>query len=198
MTKRSLRPTTHSLDTTITVAHADCASAAAVHYVFGDALGSQTGSIDYVEFIMPGVLIMTVGGGIAYAALRLSMDLQKSIIGRFRTMPVGPLVRSERSDTVLDAFESGLLRPGAAGGVLGRIPPAVGVEAWLWFIGLLALFTLATTWMAMFFELFAKTPEGVGAFAYILLLRCSSARRSCPPTRRRHCPRSGSLGPMWT
>jgi ABC-2 type transport system permease protein len=47
---------------------------------------------------------------------------------------------------------------------------AGGLGAWLWFTALLALFTLATTWMAMFFGLLAKTPEGAGAFAYILLL----------------------------
>jgi ABC-2 type transporter len=42
--------------------------------------------------------------------------------------------------------------------------------AWLWFVGLLVLFTLATTWMAMFFGLLARTVEGAGAFAYVLLL----------------------------
>jgi ABC-2 type transport system permease protein len=48
--------------------------------------------------------------------------------------------------------------------------PTAGVEGWLWFIGLLVLFTLATTWMAMFFGLLARTVEGAGAFGYILLL----------------------------
>jgi ABC-2 type transport system permease protein len=48
--------------------------------------------------------------------------------------------------------------------------PAAGVAGWLWFSGILVLFTLATTWMAMFFGLLARTVEGAGAFAYILLL----------------------------
>ena len=48
--------------------------------------------------------------------------------------------------------------------------PAAGTGAWLAFCGLLILFTLATTWLAMLFGLLAKTVEGAGAFSYILLL----------------------------
>jgi ABC-2 type transport system permease protein len=48
--------------------------------------------------------------------------------------------------------------------------PAADAAAWLSFCGLLALFTLATTWLAIFFGLLAKTAEGAGAFSYILLL----------------------------
>jgi ABC-2 type transport system permease protein len=47
---------------------------------------------------------------------------------------------------------------------------AADTVAWLSFSGLLVLFILATTWLAMFFGLLAKTPEGAGAFSYILLL----------------------------
>ena len=170
MTKRSLRHTTRSLDTIITVVLTPIALMLLFVYVFGDALETQTGSIDYVDFIMPGVIIMTVGSGIAYAALRLSMDLQKGIIGRFRTMPLAPssvLSGQALSSTLSNLFSSALV---LVVGFLVGFRAKAGVEAWLWFIGLLALFTLATTWMAMFFGLLAKTPEGAGAFAYILLL----------------------------
>lgn len=170
MTKRSLRHTTRSLDTIITVVLTPIALLLLFVYVFGDALGTQTGSIDYVDFIMPGVIIMTVGSGIAYAALRLSMDLQKGIIGRFRTMPVAPssvLSGQAMSSTLSNLFSSALVLLVA---FFVGFRTAAGVDAWLAFIGLLALFTLATTWMAIFFGLLAKTPEGAGAFAYILLL----------------------------
>lgn len=170
MTKRSLRHTTRSLDTIITVVLTPIALMLLFVYVFGDALETQTGPIDYVDFIMPGVIIMTVGSGIAYAALRLSMDLQKGIIGRFRTMPLAPssvLSGQALSSTLSNLFSSALV---LVVGFLVGFRASAGVEGWLWFIGLLALFTLATTWMAMFFGLLAKTPEGAGAFAYILLL----------------------------
>ena len=90
LTGRSLRHITRSLDTIITTTVMPIAFLLLFVFVFGGALGVQTGSIEYVDFITPGVLIMTIGSGIAYAAVRLSMDLQKGIIGRFRTMPVAP------------------------------------------------------------------------------------------------------------
>jgi ABC-2 type transport system permease protein len=170
MSKRSLRHTTRSLDTIITVVMTPIAMLLLFVYVFGGALGEQTGSIQYVDFITPGVIIMTVGSGIAYAAVRLSMDLQKGIISRFRTMPVAPssvLSGQALSSTLSNLFSSFLVLVVAF--IVG-FRPASGVAGWLWFAGLLVLFTLATTWMAMFFGLLARTVEGAGAFAYVLLL----------------------------
>ena len=48
--------------------------------------------------------------------------------------------------------------------------PVAAPAAWLLFAGFLILFILATTWLAMFFGLIAKTVEGAGAFSYILIL----------------------------
>jgi ABC-2 type transport system permease protein len=170
MAKRSLRHTTRSLDTIITVVLTPIAILLLFVFVFGGALGAQTGSIKYVDFITPAVIIMTVGSGIAYAAVRLSMDLQKGIISRFRTMPVAPssvLSGQALSSTLSNLFSCVLVLVVAF--VVG-FRPAAGVTGWLWFAGILLLFTLATTWMAMFFGLLAQSVEGAGAFAYILLL----------------------------
>lgn len=170
MTKRSLRHTTRSLDTIITVVLTPIAMLLLFVYVFGGALGEQTGSIKYIDYITPGVIIMTVGSGIAYAAVRLSMDLQKGIISRFRTMPVAPssvLGGQALSSTLSNLFSSLLVLVVAF--IVG-FRSGAGTAGWLWFVGVLVLFTLATTWMAMFFGLLARTVEGAGAFAYILLL----------------------------
>ena len=170
MTKRSLRHTTRSVDTIITVVLTPIAILLLFVYVFGGALGEQTGSIDYVDFITLGVVIMTVVSGIAYAAVRLSMDLQKGIISRFRTMPVTPssvLSGQAVSSTLSTLFSCGLV---IAVAFLAGFRPTADPTAWLWFSALLVLFTLATTWLAMFFGLLAKTVEGAGAFSYILLL----------------------------
>jgi ABC-2 type transport system permease protein len=170
MAKRSLRHTTRSLDTIITVVLTPIAMLLLFLYVFGGALGTQTGSIDYVDYITPGVIIMTVASGIAYAAVRLSMDLQKGIISRFRTMPVAPssvLSGQALSSTLSNLFSCVLVL--AVAFAVGFRSPA-GAAGWLWFTGLLVLFVLATTWMAMFFGLLASSVEGAGAFSYILLL----------------------------
>jgi ABC-2 type transport system permease protein len=170
MAKRSLRHTTRSLDTIITVVLTPIGILLLFVYVFGGALGKQTGSIEYVDFITPGVVIVTVVSGIAYAAVRLSVDLQKGIISRFRTMPVAPssvLSGQALSSTLSTLFSCFLVLVVA---LLVGFRPAADAAAWLCFCGLLILFTLATTWLAMFFGLLAKTVEGAGAFSYILLL----------------------------
>ena len=170
MTKRSLRHTTRSIDTIITVVLTPIAMLLLFVYVFGGAIGTQTGSIDYVDFITPAVVIMTVVSGIAYAAVRLSTDLQKGIISRFRTMPVAPssvLSGQALSSTLSVLFSCALV---IAVAFLVGFRPDAGAAAWFWFLALLVLFTLATTWLAMFFGLLAKTVEGAGAFSYLLIL----------------------------
>jgi ABC-2 type transport system permease protein len=170
MTKRSLRHTARSVDTIITVVLTPIGILLLFVYVFGGALEKQTGSIDYVDYITPGVVIMTVASGIAYAALRLSTDLQQGIISRFRTMPVAPssvLNGQALSSTLSNLFSCFLVVMVA---VLVGFRSDAGAGAWLVFGGLLVLVILATTWLAMFFGLLAKTPEGAGAFSYILLL----------------------------
>jgi ABC-2 type transport system permease protein len=170
MTKRSLRHTTRSIDTIITVVLMPIGLLLLFVYVFGGALGTQVGAIDYVDFITPGVVIMTVVSGIAYAAVRLSTDLRKGIISRFRTMPVAPssvLSGQAVSSTLSNLFSCFLVLLVA---LLVGFRPEADAVAWLWFVGLLVLFTLATTWLAILFGLLAKTVEGAGAFSYILLL----------------------------
>ena len=170
MTKRSLRHTTRSVDTIITVVLTPIAILLLFVYVFGGALGEQTGSIKYVDYITPGVIVMTVASGIAYAALRLSTDLQQGIISRVRTMPVTPssvLSGQALSSTLSNLFSCFLV---IAVALAVGFRSAAGAAAWLCFGGLLVLLILATTWLAMFFGLLAKTVEGAGAFSYILLL----------------------------
>jgi len=170
MAKRSLRHTTRSPDTIITVLLMPIGLLLLFVYVFGGALGTQTGSIDYVDFITPGVIIMTVMSGIAYAAVRLSTDLQQGVISRFRTMPVAPssvLSGQALSSTASNLFSCFLVIMVA---LAVGFRPTTDPLAWLCLAGLLALLILATTWLAMFFGLLAKTVEGAGAFSYILLL----------------------------
>lgn len=169
MTKRSFRHITRSPDTIITVLLMPIGLMLLFVYVFGGAFGPHTGS-KYINFITPGILVMTVASGIAYAAVRLSMDMQSGIINRFRTMPVAPssiLGGQAMSSTLSNLFSCLLVLAVAfAAGFRSH----AGLGAWLLFGGILLLLTLALTWMALFFGLLAKTMEGAGAFSYILLL----------------------------
>lgn len=169
MAKRSLRHTTRSMDTIITVVITPIAMMLMFVFVFGDSFQKSLGDIKYIDFITPAIIIMTVVSGIAYAALRVSMDLQNGIINRFKTMPVAPssiLGGHALSSTVSNLFSSVLVLLVA---LLIGFRSEAGIFEWLLFAGLLTLFTLATTWLAILFGLIAKTMEGAGAFSYILL-----------------------------
>jgi len=165
-----LRHIVRSPDTIITVVLTPIAMLLMFVFVLGGALGQQTGSIKYVDFITPGIIIMTVISGIAYAAFRLNTDIQKGIINRFRTMPVAPssILSGQAVSSTLSNLFSCLLVLAVAFAIGFRT--SAGLGEWLLFGGLVSLFTLATTWMAIFFGLQAKSAEGAGSFSYILML----------------------------
>lgn len=170
MTKRSLRHILRSPDTIITVLITPIAVMLMFVYVLGGALGEQTGGVKYVDFITPGIIILTVISGVAYAAFRINTDIQNGIINRFRTMPVAPssiLSGQVMSSTVSNLFSSLLVLLVAL--AVGFRTNA-GPEEWALFASLIVLFTLATTWMAIYFGLKAKSAEGSASFSYGLML----------------------------
>jgi ABC-2 type transport system permease protein len=172
MAKRSLRHTVRSVDTIITVAAMPVAMMLLFVYVFGGSFGStfSSGPVKYIDFIVPGIVVMTVVSGIAYAAVRINVDLQKGIINRFKTMPVAPssILGGHAVSSVLSNLFSVLLVITVA--FLAGFRSHAGLVEWLLFGGLLTLFTLATTWLATMFGLLAKSVEGAGSFSYLLLL----------------------------
>lgn len=168
MTKRSLKHTVRSMDTIITVALMPIALMLMFVYVLGGTLSEN--SSDYINYITPGIAVMCVLSGIAYASLRVNNDLQKGIIARFKTMPVASssILGGHAVSSVLSNLVSVALVILVA--FMAGFRPEAGIVEWLLFIGLLTLFTTATTWLAIVFGLLAKTAEGAGAFSYILLL----------------------------
>lgn len=170
MTKRSLRHIVRSPDTIITVVITPIAILLMFVYVLGGALEPQAGAVKYVNFITPGIIIFSVISGIAYAAFRLNTDVQKGIINRFRTMPVAPssILSGQAMSSTLSNLFSSLLVLAIAFAVGFRTD--AGLTEWLLFAGLVTLFTLATTWMAMYFGLKARSAEGSGSFSYLLML----------------------------
>src|SRR4051794_38438079 len=136
-------------------------------YVFGGAL--EVGTVPYVDYLLPGILLITVASGISYTAYRLFMDLQGGIFERFRSMPIA------RSSVlwahVLTSVVANLVSLGVVvlvALVMG-FRTGAGVLAWLAVLGLLVLFTLALTWLAVSAGLSAKSVDGVSAFSYPLI-----------------------------
>src|ERR687895_813717 len=83
---RSLKHVTRSLDTIITTAIMPVAMMLLFVYVFGGAI--DTGSVSYVNYMLPGILLITIASGISYTAFRLFMDMKNGIFERFQSMPI--------------------------------------------------------------------------------------------------------------
>lgn len=167
LTGRSLRHITRSLDTIITTAITPIAIMLLFVYVFGGAI--DTGSVSYVEYMLPGILLITIASGVAYTAVRLFTDLKGGIFERFQSMPIA------RSSVlwahVLTSLTANLISVVVVVLVafLMGFRSGSGVLAWLAVVGILILFTLALTWIAVIAGLSAKTVDGAGAFAYPLI-----------------------------
>ena len=161
MTTRSLRHIVRSPDTIITVVAMPIALMLLFVYVFGGSFGHifTTGPVKYIDFIIPGVVAMTVVSGIAYAAVRLSMDMQQGLVNRFRTMPIASssILGGHAVSSLLSNLFSVLLV--VLIGVLVGFRSHAGAVEWLLFVALTMLFTWATTWLALMFGLLAKTVE---------------------------------------
>src|SRR5580765_6550292 len=83
---RSLRHITRSLDTIITTTLMPIAFLLLFVYVFGGAIDS--GSQSYVNYLLPGILLITIASGVSYTAFRLFLDLTSGIFERFQSMPI--------------------------------------------------------------------------------------------------------------
>ena len=167
LTGRSLRHITRSPDTIITTTIMPIAFLLLFVYVFGGAI--NTGSDSYVNYLLPGILLITIASGISYTAFRLFLDMKSGIFERFQSMPIA------RSSVlwahVLTSLVANLISVVVVVlvALLMGFHSGAGVLAWLAVAGILMLFTLALTWIAVIPGLTAKSPDGASAFSYPLI-----------------------------
>lgn len=167
MLGRSMRHILRSMDTIITVTITPIAFMLLFVYVFGGAI--QVGTDNYVNYLLPGILLIAIASGISYTAYRLFMDMQRGIFERFRSMPISrsaPLWGHVLTSLVSNAISVVIIILVAL--MMGFRSPA-GVGSWLAVAGILALFTLALTWIAAIAGLSATSVDGVSAFSYPLV-----------------------------
>jgi ABC-2 type transport system permease protein len=164
---RSMRHIFRSMDTIITVSITPIAMMLLFVYVFGGAI--KTGTGNYVNYLLPGIMLMAIGSGIAYVAYRLFIDKERGIIERFHSMPIA------RSTVLWGHVLTSLISNGISVVVIILVAllmgfrSSAGILEWLGVFGILGIFTLALTWIAVIAGLAAKTPDGAGAFAYPII-----------------------------
>lgn len=164
---RSMRHIFRSMDTIITVCITPIAMMLLFVYVFGGAI--ETGTENYVNYLLPGILLMAIGSGIAYVAYRIFTDKQRGIFERFHSMPIS------RSAVLWGHVLTSLISNGITVLVIIFVAyimgfrSGAGILEWLGVFGILGIFTLALTWVAVIAGLAAKTPDGAGAFSYPII-----------------------------
>jgi ABC-2 type transport system permease protein len=169
LTGRSLKHVTRSLDTIITTCLMPIAFLLLFVYVFGGAI--QTGSgTSYVDYLLPGILLITIASGISYTAYRLFLDMKAGIVERFRSMPIARsgVLWSHVLTSLVAILASLVVVVGVA--LIMGFRTGASVLDWLAVAGILALFTLALTWVAVIPGLTAKSVDGASAFSYPLIL----------------------------
>lgn len=175
MTRRCLLYTLRNVDNLLTMAFLPVAIMLLFVYVLGGAM--QTGTENYVTYAVPGILLLTIGYCAGTTAVSINMDIKTGITDRFRTMPIARL-------TILHGHVIASLMKNVVSTLLVLVValiigfrPVASVFDWLGFAGLVLLYTMAITWLALAFGLITKTPEGASSFSFIVMFLpyCSSA-----------------------
>src|SRR5262245_31979526 len=167
LTARSLKHVTRSLDTILTTVIMPVGIMLLLVYVFGGAI--NTGSASYVTYLLPGILLITIASGISYTAFRLFADVQSGIFERFLSLPIARsgVMWAQVLTSVIANLISVVIVVGFA--LIIGFRSGAGVGAWLGVAGMLALFTLALTWIAVIPGLTANSVEGASAFSFPLI-----------------------------
>ncbi len=175
--ERLMKHILRSPDTIITVAITPIAIMLLFVYVLGGSVkagiagstGVAVSDINYVNYLLPGILLMAIASGIAYTAMRLFEDMQKGLFSRFHSMPIrrssvlwGHVLTSLVSNTITIILIFGVAL------IIG-FRSGAGILNWLAAAGILLLFTLSLTWLAVIPGLSAKSMEGATAFSYPLI-----------------------------
>jgi ABC-2 type transport system permease protein len=152
-------------------------------YIFGDAISAGIGGVgadrsDYIAYLVPGLLLMTIGSTVVGTAVSVSNDMTEGIIARFRTMAI------HRSSVLVGHVAGSVLQSMISVTLVGAVAVAIGfrstdatVPEWLAAFGLLVLFALALTWIAVGMGLISPNAEAASnnAMPLILLPLLSSA-----------------------
>ena len=164
---RSMRHVFRSMDTIITTAITPIAMLLLFVYVLGGAI--ETGTDNYVNYLLPGIMLIAIASGIAYTAVRLFTDMKSGIFERFHSMPIA------RSSVLWAHVLTSLVANGLSVVIIVLVGLVMGFRtsasplAWLAVAGILALFTLALTWVAVLAGLSAKSVDGAAGFSYPLI-----------------------------
>jgi ABC transporter DrrB family efflux protein len=150
--------------------------------VFGGAISKALpAGITYLDFLMAGIIVQTVAFGSTTTAISVCNDLQKGIVDRFRSLPMGNLAVLN-GHVVSDLFRNTISTTVMliTGVIIGFRSSASFVE-WLYIAGILLLFTFAFSWLAAIVGVFAKSVEAVQWLTFIIIFPLTFASTAFVP-----------------
>jgi ABC-2 type transport system permease protein len=164
--QRSVRHSLRSVDALMTAAILPILLLLLFVYVFGGALQRDG---DYVDYVVPGILLLCAGFGSAATAVSVCEDMTTGVIDRFRSLPIvsSAVLTGHVVASVLRNVLSTLIVLGLAL-ALGFSPHASTLD-WLGALALLVLFMVAVSWLAACFGLIARSPEAANAFSFLVM-----------------------------
>lgn len=144
-------------------------------YAFGETLGAGLGGVsagraDYVNYLLPGILIIAIASSPQATAISVAMDIKEGIIGRFKTMAISrsSVLNGHVIGNTMQTMVGVVIVVGI-GFLVGFRSNATFVE-WLAALGLMVLLTVALTWLAVAMGLVAKSVEGASNLPMFLVL----------------------------
>lgn len=149
-------------------------------YVFGGAI--NTGGINYVNFLVAGILVQSAAFGALTTSLSIATDLQRGIIDRLKSLPIaswGVLMGHITADLVRNIIQSLIM---IAVGLLVGFRPTASPWEWVMITGIIMLFTFAISWTAAIMGLIAKTVESVQWLGFFLVFPLTFASAAFAPT----------------
>ncbi|MFD5481948.1 ABC transporter permease [Streptomyces hawaiiensis] len=145
-------------------------------YIFGDTMSAGIGGGDadrseYLAYLVPGILMLTIGGTTIGSAVSVATDMTEGIIARFRTMAIhrGSVLIGHVIGSVLQCVASVVLVGAVAVAIGFRTTDATVLE-WILAVGLLALVSLALTWIAVGMGLSSPNAEAASNNAMPLMI----------------------------
>ena len=138
-------------------------------FVFGGAVSAGLGTgFSYVNYLVPAILMMTIGAGCAATSIGVNMDMQEGIVARFRTMAIS------RTSVLTGRVLGSMIRTLASLALVIAVAfivgfrPTAGPAQWLAAIGFMTLLALGLTWLAVGLGMAAKSPEGANGSTLLL------------------------------
>ncbi len=136
-------------------------------HALGAALGAPSAGARYIDYLAPGILVMTAGFAAEATAVNVCTDMNEGIIPRFRTMAISraSVLTGQVVGSTVRTMISAVLVIGVA--LLLGFRSSAGPVAWIAAAGVFAMLTVALTWLTVAFGLLARTPAGANSLALI-------------------------------